>query len=55
MRLTEDGRYRLVGLPVQLGHSIRHVPLQVPVRPFRLDVEEVLKGQTRCREGLKAG
>lgn len=50
--LTEDSSYCFIGLAIQLGHSIRHVALQIPVCSLWLDVEQVLNYQ-QCtrREG----
>lgn len=37
--LTKDRSDCFVGLAIQFSHPIRHVSLQIPIRPFWLYVE----------------
>jgi hypothetical protein len=37
--LTKDRSDGFIGLAIQFSHPIRHVSLQIPIRPFWLNVE----------------
>ena len=52
MKRTDEGVYRLLGLALELGKLLVQFPFQVPIWPFRRDVEEVLR--RRAYEDLKS-